>query len=135
MALSFAAANSVVCLNKCSQLLLSITVSYEPWNHAPNFASIDAGVAIAGGGCQQGSRGPEAAAGVTTATGAGAGGARDRARRERTQHHDPPAGKASELALVRHFVTVLILRHRLPVRGSGSCRDISISPCQWFIPP
>ena len=63
------------------------------FNFAPNFASVDAGVAIAGGGREQGSRGPAAAAGFTTTTGAGAGGARDRTSGERTEHHDPTAGQ------------------------------------------
>ena len=35
-------------------------------------------------------------------------------------------------AFYREFLT---FRHRLSVRGSGSCKSLSIFPCQWPIPP
>ena len=41
----------------------------------------------------------------------------------------------TELSNVIKFLTFLTFRRRLPVRGSGSCRDLSIFLCRWPIPP
>ena len=42
---------------------------------------------------------------------------------------------ASNKPLSDNVFSLLTFRRRLPVRGSGSCRDLSIFIGQWPIPP